>query len=389
MMIKIANFVTDQKFIDGVIDILSLPGYECTHEYIHISDNKNDFTFIKNGDKVKILKRERVLSYLYENNFDAVFVHGMFGEHRSIVPLIDLSIKVFWFGWGFDMYLFPRMKPAINLKLYHPRTQKFLGIKSQGLFSRILKGIKGDKELYRNKSYLNDIHCIYRADYFSGVLPVEYDLIKKNNYFRAQHVYFKYTNMSDLERYEKREKYSLGDNIIVGNSAAIRGNHLDILTYLEKLKIGGRKVYLPLSYQKDNKYIETVSREYKKSLGDRLVVLEDFMPYDEYSKIIQSCGIGIFYFEGQAAMGNINMLLWNGAKVFLSKTSIVYKYFKQMGMYIYNVQHDLIKEDFYKPLSDAMRDRNRDLIYKMKSKSTIVNNLNQIYDYIATGHSLA
>lgn len=383
-MIKIANFVTDDKFIDGVIDIQSLPDYECVHEYIHISDSKKDFTLIKNTNKVKILKRERVLSYLYENNFDAVFVHGMHGAARSIVPLIDVRIKVVWFGWGYDMYRFPTLKPAINLKLYHPRTQKFLGIKSQGLFSRILKGIKGDKELYRNKSYLNDIHCIYRADYFAGVLPVEYDMIKDNKYFRAKRVIYRYSNKSELEKFDKFEDYDLGDNIIVGNSAAVRGNHLDLLKYLNNLDIGKRMVYLPLSYQKNEKYIKIVSEEYQKLLGENLTVLENFMPYKDYEKIIKSCGIGIFYFEGQAAIGNVTMLLWNGSKVFLSEDSTAYKYYKNKGMYIYSVQNDLMKNNWHIPISNSERDKNREVLYKLYSKDPVIDNLMQIYKLLDT-----
>ena len=77
-------------------------------------------------------------------------------------------------------------------------------------------------------------------DYFSGVFPLEYDLLNQKPEFHAQKVAYEYTNPVDWDNdFETIPK--IGNNVLIGNSADINNNHLDMLDYLKEVDFSGKK----------------------------------------------------------------------------------------------------------------------------------------------------
>lgn len=365
-MLKIANFVTDDKFIDSVIDIQEMLSRGCAHDYIHVTAKKDKpFEYVKRPERLTLLRRREVLPYLTGNGFDAVFLHNFFSLPWDITCQIGEGIKVFWFAWGWDIYSTPQMKPAIDMELYHPETRSAIPEKNPPGF-------------IEQREYDDYVKAVKRVDYFSGILPSEYDLMRQNPYFRARPVTYVYTKKAIIDRIEGGGDFCEGENIIVGNSADPACNHLDVLPYLSKLDIGDRKVYLPLSYSGSRHYAELVARRYKEVLGESAVVLSDFVPFEEYSKIWQSCGYGIFFSERQQANGSLVNMSWNGCKLFLSETSIGYKYLSGIGMKLFTVQGDLEPGSWEAPLTPGDRRSNREIIYKMRSRQAVSDVLSDI-----------
>lgn len=389
MKVKIANIVKDDKFTDILFDSMAFLNDKWENDYLIVRNRKpKTYRYIKSTDKIIFVPMDAVLDYLVDQEYNAVFLHSLTCLPLEVIPKINNRIKVFWFSWGKDIYELPKEKPAIPGNLIKEETQKEL----DKLKPVIPLKKKSLKDYLRPLKYLffdspskiiikNYYEAVKRIDYFSGVLEYEYDLMKSVPGFRAKKVSFKYISLPYLLSLENPQIYN-GINILIGNSAASTNNHLDILPYIKKIDLGERKIILPLSYPKTKYYTEDVSNAYIKEFGKNTVILKDFMSSQEYSNVISSCSIAIFFMERQQAMGNINRALRNGCKVFLSETNPVFKFYKSLGIKLYSVQQDLSQEEIDSPLSQEDIATNRDILIKRFNKEQYIRDLNYIYKCI-------
>ncbi len=393
MKVKIANIVKDDKFIDGLFDSMALLNDKWENDYLLVRNSKPvTYKYIKNADRIIFVPKDTFLDYLVDKKYDAVFLHSLTCLPASIIPKIDKRIKVFWFSWGKDIYQSPSKKPVIDCNLRKTETQKELNKlnkQKKSLTTLKKKTIKdhlrqlkykllGSPEDKKIKDYYN---AIKRVDFYSGVLEFEYDLMKSVKGFKAKRVTFKYASLHNLENSGIAELYN-GHNILIGNSAASTNNHLDIIPFLKKLNLGERNIILPLSYPNSINYIEDISNAYIQEFGKNTVLLKDFMPPQEYSNIVQSCSVAVFFMERQQALGNINMALRNGCKVFLSETNPVYSYYKNLGLKVFSVQRDLVQKEIDSPLSMEDIKNNRAILSKRTNKEQYIRDLNYIYECI-------
>lgn len=389
MKIKIANIVIDDKFIDLLFDSMALLNDKWENDYLLVSNNKPDsYKYIKNADRIFFVPKDAILDYLVAQKYDAVFLHSLPSLPIELIPEIDKTIKVFWFAWGWDIYQLPKENPFIPVKLIKKETQKEL----DKLKPNIPPKKKTLKDYFRPLKYLffdspstknikNYYEAIKRIDYFSGILDFEYDLMKSVKGFKAKRVTFKYASLHYLENSGIVELYH-GHNILIGNSAASTNNHLDIIPYINKINLGERKIILPLSYSNSKEYIEDIANAYHQEFGDSVIVLKDFLSAQEYSDLLLSCSVAIFFMERQQAMGNINGTLLRGCKVFLSETNPVYNYYKNLGVKLFSIQKDLNQSEITSPLTLECIEKNRDVLSVLVNKEKYIQDMNYIYDCI-------
>lgn len=122
-----------------------------------------------------------------------------------------------------------------------------------------------------------------------------------------------------------------------------------------------------------------MSSAYKKRFRGSVIVLEEYLPLDQYRNIVNSTSIGIFYHERQQAMGNIELFLLNGGKLFLSKSSVIYKYLKTMGFAVFSIQDDLNTAQLNEPLSNEQRLFNRERWLSLHNLEAELGKLNSLY----------
>jgi hypothetical protein len=206
-------------------------------------------------------------------------------------------------------------------------------------------------------------------------------MLKEKDEFRAVRVSYEYTNPRDWDNLSE-EVIPIGNNILIGNSADINNNHLDLLDYIKNIDINKAKFIVPLSYGGSKLYADYIAKEYKDTLGENCMILKDYMPRDKYLELLSSVGVGIFFHERQQATCNIEELLRHGVKLFLSETSVNYKHYKSVGYYIYTIQRDLNKETIATPLTEAQKKHNAMLWYKSSNKEYRLKYLYDIYDII-------
>ena len=67
----------------------------------------------------------------------------------------------------------------------------------------------------------------------------------------------------------------------------------------------------------------------------------NYMPIDDYYKIIGRADVAIFGQLRQEAAGNIAFLLANGTKVFLRENNVLYEHYKKLGFMVFSFERDL------------------------------------------------
>lgn len=379
-MVKLANFVIDEKFIDSMIERHDVLSEGIEHHYLYVSNSKNCiFKYIKNTSRIEIIKPHQIINYLKDNKFEGVFLHSFCSCPARIIVEMSHDIIVFWMAWGFDIY----KKELIDIPLYHPITQKYrVNNTSVSLPKKIEDFLKRIKRYLTKKTYYR---ALKRIDYFSGVLPVEYGMMRETGRINACEFSYNYSSINRLNKENgNMDEPNCSKNILIGNSADSRNNHLDVIYAMSNIDLFGRKVYMPLSYAGTIKYRDKVINEGNDKFGkDIFAPLTDFMDSDKYTNIVKSCGYCIFMHERQQAMGNINMSLRIGSKVFLSKTSVAYKYYTSIGIHLRTIQDDLNYMELNTPLSIEEAQENYEILSKLytkESETQILNNIKQILE---------
>lgn len=362
---KILNCIVDDKFIDCFIDVLEVAKDIHTIEYVIFSEqSEGSYKYIHKKQYVKRVLWKDCVQYVNNGNYDLIILHSLSSFPLLKISEIKSSCKILWKAWGFDIYRTPDgISPFIPLKRLQPISKRFWKQNCRNERINILKmfiyNLLHRKQIKRS---------VQRIDYFSGCLPSEYELMKRNPFFKAKHLLFDYFYLNSDYCKEKLYDFPvLGANILVGNSAGILNNHLDILEQLKNITPNDKKIILPLSYGGNKPYIDYIKHYGQKIWNEKFISVETFMPRNEYFELIESCGYAIFGYERQAALGNVFHTFWIGAKVFLSETSINYQYFKQNNFIVYSIQHDLTKEHLNTPLTKEEILVNRKAFLKVMS----------------------
>lgn len=368
---KVVHFITDDKFFNGTIAFLDEMENLENHYYIHSHKVTFKHIQVERVQRADDALVKRIISNPEE--CDVIVIHNLLSLPCKYIKAIDKRIKVVWFSFGSDIYSnsypqFPLIKLRNRIK---PGTFTF---KSWIIYNskRFVKEYVFRFFRVRDEERKSFVPAIHRIDYYSGVFPTEYDLIKSNNpFFRAKQVSYYYVSDAIKTLYRKenidKEPRPVDRNIQVGNCAAIVGNHRNTFNWLSRLTIGDRKIITPLSYGGNQTYVKSVCRSGYKLFGDNFNPMISFMSRDKYFNLLNSVSHAIYNIEQQGAAGNIRMGLWNGVKIFLPKNSMGFKYFKQQGFYIYSIEEDLTQDGIDNGLTDEQIVHNKRLMSETTS----------------------
>lgn len=379
---KIVHFILDEKFIDSAIELFS-----------KIENVENEYILIRNvpfqkrkyviNPLVKECNRWIISHVIHKQDFaNVVILHSLYSLPIDLIPLIPVKIKVVWFSWGYDIYSpNPPLKPLINIQnIYWKRTKDYLlkeKIEESDIFSykKYLRKMVSNFLWPKNEKIL--VGALSRIDFYSGVIPIEYDSLK--SYLpNAKLVDFNYPISKDITtscdwKICKRKK---SNSILIGNSATETNNHVDVFYLLKNLDLNlNFKLIVPLSYGSIS-YRDFVIKEGYKLFNTTFVPLIHYMAFDEYQKILNTCSVAIFATERQQAVGNILIMIWLGKKVFLSDTSILYKYFIGIGLKVFSIQKDLIS--LFDEFSLECIMNNREIISKRYSNNALIKRASQM-----------
>lgn len=333
--------VTDDKFYQGVAELFNaIPGIK--NMYIVLVPKGYTFKFIADTSGLTIVNsKQELYGYLKREGVVAVYFHSLTSDQYYLVKHIPQKVKILWWSWGSDIYFsYHQSKALINIGLYEPLTQEYIKNREKEYpkYKAAVWFILRPLTDYLRKK------IIQRVDFCKTVLPIEYEYLKKNKYFRAD--YFDYGGMKTFNCVHHT---SVG-NMIIGNSATATNNHLDIIEKLKHLNAERfEKIVFPINYG-DSQYAS-----YLKSnvTFNNAFFLETVLPFAEYSALYNSFTHAIFGHLRQQAIGNVTLAIRNSCKVFLYKDSIAYKQFKEKwGFIIYTIDDDLNDINLETPLTE-------------------------------------
>lgn len=343
----ILHIITDDKFPDKGIENFNraLPGQNRT--LIVTQDEK--FKYLKLIPDVILKERQWYLNHSFIKeirNSSTIVLHHLCIVGLMATLIAQKSKKILWIGWGAD---------------YYNQFEK-KGYQLYGWYTKELLEKKANKKINHFKKMIKTIlfnHAIKRINIFSPVILEDYELF--NHYFpKSKMIYmpWNYGINNSQAPVDIQTDYNLGPNILVGNSASYTNNHLEVFEILKHIDLGNRKIIVPLSYG-DPEYRDYIIRIGKNLFHDLFVPLVDFMPIEDYHKILQSCSIAIMNHYRQQAVGNISILIQSGVKVYLSERNPFLKTCKRIDVKVFHLE-DLEKDSssFFNPLTNYEKETN-------------------------------
>lgn len=249
-----------------------------------------------------------------------IYIHFLTDAVINFLEKFNINKKkIVWFFWGADAF----SMPEIYRKLKHYRTDK-------------IKALGGTlKSLFiKKKSAEIKLKFLQKIDFFAHYSMDDFNLIKPLLHRNASFKYFTYGVVESFID----NTYSLqGNNILFGNSASRNNNHIYTIQKIlpENLDIN---IICPLAYGADAEYIKEVSLAGKKRFGQKFITFTDLIETKKYNKeVLGSCEFAILPHNRSQAWGNVMQLLWQGSKVFMFPSNNLYKFLKQKGFQIFEL----------------------------------------------------
>ena len=342
---KIIHFVIDDKFIQDSVKCFQMASLtEDTFYLVSIDEN---YSLKYENRFINIVSEAKAIKMVTNGSYDALVLHSLYALSPHILRVVNPSIKVIWFGWGYDMYnnYFP-YKPLIPWCIFKEKTARLHNsFNWKNTRIKLTEPVK--RVVYKDKYSVKVVNeALERIDFFAGVFEEEYDLLKKNNkHIRAKKAVHNYIHP---EEFDKKDinliDHTEGNNILLGNSGGDTNNHIDVLSLLYNVtggNLGDIKIICPLSYGGKKKYVERVLTAGHQMFGDSFEPLTTFLPIDEYNRIVGSCKNVLFGHMRQAATCNCLTSMWKGLKLFMYEDSMDYMHYRDEGLKVFSLDKDL------------------------------------------------
>src|SRR5690554_5320331 len=328
---KILHVATDDKFLDHAVPVFEKVYPGANDVFVFAAKTPLKYVKLKpdhiETKRSSFFYKKAKLGQNTYSKYDLVIFHSLESSTYPELVNIPKETPTIWLGWGFDYYL----ELLHEMPLYLERTQDLYRRLAGATLKR--RAVALAKKFIRLVLHRNSkVRAVEKVTVFSPVLPEEYDMVKSSRKWRhfPKFASWNYGTMEDNLIKGFEGEVVTGNAILVGNSATYTGNHAEAFDLLHKLGVNDREVVAPLSYGDPQlaKELTSLGQEY---FSDNFEPLMDFMPVQEYVAIIKKCGYVIMNHVRQQAVGNIVIMLYLGARVFVRQENPVYDFFKNSG----------------------------------------------------------
>jgi hypothetical protein len=345
--VRFLHIVPDDKFVDEAHALFedALPG---GHDYVTLAPPRRHLikTFepavAASAAEVRLLHRKLP-------RYDAVFVHFLDNSARLFVDRAPRSSRFVWIGWGADYYhlirdqselVLPRslglMRSVEASKAPAPAPTPARSILQTA--TRPVQAIRRHRNDLRmgviGRGAKAELELLNRFELFAPVLRSEFDaIVDRNPQFRPRFAEWNYLSPGfDL----LQDRVPMTCNILLGNSATPENNHLEAMQLIPTEALGARKVLCPLSYG-DAAYGDSISALGRNTFGENFVPMRRYLGTDTYIDELRSCSIAVMNHVRQQGLGNIIMMLWLGARVFLRRENPIYMELASLGIEVFDI----------------------------------------------------
>lgn len=295
------------KFIPPFIDLVR-DEFPCSRNFFYVVGEGKIYSELAGTDSV--LQKPRKASYwrllLHMMIARRVVLHSL---HSQVAVLLAMNPwlpkKCYWMIWGGDLYRYQR--PAVGLRGRLVEMSRRLTIRRLG---NLVTYVPGDVELARGwyGARGRHIEC----------------LMYPSNLYKALQV---------------PERRAAKRTLLVGNSATPSNRHEYVFGLLSSLRLEGWRIVVPLSYG-ETAYADKISSLGLKLFGERFEPLREFLPLEQYLKLLSEVDIGVFAHDRQQGMGNIITLLGMGKTIYMDPEVSSFELLAGKGIEVKSV-HDL------------------------------------------------
>lgn len=361
---SILHIFDDAIICDSTIELFEKLDYNQSYYIITIKPEKYQ-ALIESNPSVKTLnpKEVPIRKILVEliNKVDVVFFQGLSVEKAQSLLRSNHGHRTFIWGlWGYALY---------NIADYT--------LNLTSTFSTTLKRRKGLVEIMRDYYTFNLVYkrAIKKIDICLFLLKDDYALLGRIVSHKAEWQSACYQTTENIIGSKTDFKVN-GQGILIGNSSTPSNRHNLIFNRLKEINIKHRELIVPLNYG-DMNYQKDVLIEGKDWFKEQFKPLTEFLPINDFIKIIRTCSHVIMAHERQQAFGTITMMLIGGAKVFLSLRSPLYNWYRNLGIHIFSIEKDL-NQEIQQPLSLQFQEENKSILSDYLSEKKTLNKLDAI-----------
>jgi len=305
----VLHLVQHVKFIPAYIQLVSR----------HLQPQRHHFFFVQGGEhyepdgSVKITRGSDYQSRVAFswslakslNQAGKIVLHGLFSSHLIILLWLQpwLWKRCYWVIWGGDLYTYADRRGGWRWRI---------------------------KELFRKPLIRHFGHLV---TYIPG------DVLLAQKWYGATGSYHECLSYPSNLFYggDIPPRGGGGVNVLLGNSADRSNEHFEAYLMLEKFRDKNIHIYAPLSYG-DHRYAQEVAAQGRMLFGSKFTPLLDFLPLEEYSKLLAKIDVAVFNHRRQQAMGNTTTLLGMGKKVFMRRDVTPWNFYVDLGVTIFDVR---------------------------------------------------
>lgn len=306
----IVHLICCEKFTSAYVNFMKMKLSEYCHCFI-IYGEKYEMDIVDESNVLRVKSYRNILTneqcMKWMKDAERIVVSGVFGVERFLCFLpSSIWNKVYLHFWGGDFYTYRDDNKNLKFKVY--------------------------KYIMRS--------CIERCKAVITLIADDYLELEKVFHLKKKH----YTaampenpkRSIELDVLRNINKKETCKRILIGNSATEENQHFQILDILSKFSEEDILIVCPLSYG-DPEYRDKVIEYGKKIFAKKFMPIVEYMDYNEYVYLLNSCDIGIFNNNRQQAMGNIWILAELGKKIYLRDDTSMWKHFQNWGMALYSI----------------------------------------------------
>lgn len=306
---QVLHIVNRDKFSSGYINFMK----------VYMTEYEHAFVLKKDGFELELVDSENVyfVDELYKmfsdnkvanllKNAEKIIYSGVFSKRTVMLMPSRLIRKTYFHFWGGDFYCF--RDEDVNVR---DRLRRIVCYKQFKKCAGSIFLIDGEDKAFKEITGIS-------TKSFLAPMPMDPN------------------KTIDLHCFNNNAGLGEKLRIILGNSATKENCHKEALDKLACYKGENFEVICPLSYG-DEEYGEEIAVYGKKLLGEKFIPITEFMAKEKYVELLSSCSVGIFNNDRQQAMGNINMLLVLGKKVFLRENTSMWKTYNDAGYEVSNI----------------------------------------------------
>ena len=338
-MKKIVHLINSKSFLPWIKESFDDSQFE--NKFVLLDLKNNNIDRSEDGTRFLSIDEKGKKELLKIVNDSEITIHYFLDYTKSeLILRSNNNVKHYWYFFGADIY---QQLNDFRTNLYQAETSKWLRFNLMYRFRLEFRSFKYKFILRKDTPKQILLKSFKRIEKVLWYVDDEIDWINTKVQL-PDFLYFKFFQSKDVIPFDSGKVNSDSKKILIGNSAAIENNHLDILKVFKSFKDDTYSVALPIVYGEPANYKTEVKKQFINHFGTRAEFLEKSIPLADYYKWLNDCPTAIMLHNRQQGLGNIFYLIANGSKLYLSENNVIYNWLKKNQITVFSFEDSFEKD---------------------------------------------